>query len=159
MITTAMLSAAWSGLPTELVGVDDLRAALERAERARPRLTITRPDDDHLIVEIGGEEVASANHDEHGWSGMEAVEQTALAVAKAAGLEVDADDSWSEVEDYAIELLHEGGRSTAEDDTDEGERFERPNDHLAACNLSINMATAIQDHPVEFLRWYRQVSA
>lgn len=60
--------------------------------RTRPaenhaRVAIVRPDDDHVVVEVDGAEVASANHDEHGWSGMDAVVATALAVAKAVGLE------------------------------------------------------------------------
>lgn len=41
------------------------------------------PDDDHLVITLGGQEVAAANHDEHGWSGMEAVQQTAEAVHAA----------------------------------------------------------------------------
>jgi hypothetical protein len=123
----------------------------------RPKLTINRPDDDHLVIEIDGKEIASANHDEHGWCGMDAVEQTALAVAKAAGLAIDEPEPMGDIEAYAIELLHEGGQSTAEDDTDEDERFERPNDHLAACNLSINMANAIRENPGDFLDWYRRV--
>lgn len=51
------------------------------------RVVIVRPDDEHLVVEVDGVEVASANYDAHGWSGMEAVEKTALAVAKAVGVE------------------------------------------------------------------------
>lgn len=46
-------------------------------------LEIRQPDDEHLEVWIGGREVASANHDEHGWSGMEAVQSTAEGVHKA----------------------------------------------------------------------------
>lgn len=40
-------------------------------------------DDEHLVITLGGEEVAAANHDEHGWAGMEAVQTTAEAVHKA----------------------------------------------------------------------------
>ena len=46
-------------------------------------LEIRQPDDEHLEVWIGGREVASANHDEHGWSGMAAVQTTAENVHKA----------------------------------------------------------------------------
>lgn len=46
-------------------------------------LEIRQPDDEHLEVWIGGREVASANHDEHGWSGMAAVQSTAENVHKA----------------------------------------------------------------------------
>lgn len=51
-------------------------------------VTIVRPDDETVVIEINGEEVASANHDEHGWSGMDAVVKTAVAVAEAAGLDI-----------------------------------------------------------------------
>jgi hypothetical protein len=46
-------------------------------------LEIRQPDDENLEVWIGGREVASANHDEHGWSGMAAVQSTAENVHKA----------------------------------------------------------------------------
>lgn len=46
-------------------------------------LEIRQPDDEHLEVWICGQEVASANHDEHGWSGMAAVQSTAESVHKA----------------------------------------------------------------------------
>jgi hypothetical protein len=46
-------------------------------------LEIRQPDDEHLEVWIGGHEVASANHDDHGWSGMAAVQTTAENVHKA----------------------------------------------------------------------------
>lgn len=46
-------------------------------------LEIRQPDDEHVEVWIGGREVASASHDEHGWSGMAAVQATAQEVHKA----------------------------------------------------------------------------
>jgi hypothetical protein len=46
-------------------------------------LEIRQPDDEHLEVWIGGQEVASANHDTHGWAGMEAVQTTAENVHRA----------------------------------------------------------------------------
>lgn len=46
-------------------------------------LEIRQPDDEHLEVWIGGREVASANHDAHGWAGMEAVQTTAENVHRA----------------------------------------------------------------------------
>jgi hypothetical protein len=46
-------------------------------------LEIRQPDDEHVEVWIGGREVASANYDEHGWSGMAAVQTTAENVHKA----------------------------------------------------------------------------
>ncbi|RKR92675.1 hypothetical protein BDK92_7152 [Micromonospora pisi] len=47
------------------------------------RVTIERPNDEAIEVWVDGALVASANYDEHGWSGMEAVEKTALAVTRA----------------------------------------------------------------------------
>ncbi|MFG3709496.1 hypothetical protein [Micromonospora sp. NPDC047730] len=57
--------------------------------RSGPRISIERPDDERIQVHINGQEVASANHDEHGWSGMDAIERTALAVARACGARAD----------------------------------------------------------------------
>ena len=53
-----------------------------------PTVTINWLDDDHVSIEVDGRAVASANHDEHGWSGMDAVIKTATAVARAFGSEV-----------------------------------------------------------------------
>ncbi|MEV5819238.1 hypothetical protein AB0L22_08695 [Micromonospora haikouensis] len=55
-----------------------------------PMVAVERPDDEHIEVHVNGQVVASANHDEHGWDGMDAVEKTALAVARAFGAEVAA---------------------------------------------------------------------
>lgn len=74
---------------------DEVRAQLaeqpkpERGERPAARVVILAPDDEHVVIEVDGSEVASANHDEHGWSGMDAVVRTAVAVAEAAGLTVE----------------------------------------------------------------------
>lgn len=51
-------------------------------------VTIVHPDDDHLSVEVNGEEIAAVNFDDHGWSGMDAVEKTARAIAVAAGADI-----------------------------------------------------------------------
>lgn len=59
---------------------------------SKPKLEIVRPDDEHVEVWIGGKEVARANYDEHGSSGMGAVEDTARAVAKVLGAEVEETD-------------------------------------------------------------------
>jgi DNA gyrase/topoisomerase IV subunit B len=45
-------------------------------------------DDEHIEVQVDGKGVAWANHDEHGWSGMDSVIKTAFAVARALGVEV-----------------------------------------------------------------------
>lgn len=65
------------------------------------------------------------------------------------------------IEKYAIDLLHQGGESTAEDDLDEGEVFteDEETDWRTACELSIEMAHAIRDHPAYFLSWYRGLEA
>jgi hypothetical protein len=62
--------------------------AVRKALPADLRMVVTAPDGETNVIEIDGVEVASANHDEHGWSGMDAVVRTALAVANAAGLTV-----------------------------------------------------------------------
>lgn len=51
-------------------------------------IMIVWPDDDHVEVHVNGTEVASANHDEHGWSGMDAIVNTATSIARAAGIPV-----------------------------------------------------------------------
>ncbi|MCX5066928.1 hypothetical protein OOJ91_13835 [Micromonospora lupini] len=57
----------------------------------RATITIERPDDEVLEVHVDGQLVATANHDEHGWSGMDAVEKTAIAVARACGAFIECD--------------------------------------------------------------------
>lgn len=46
-------------------------------------------NDEQVEIRVNGETVADANHDEHGWDGMEAVIKTATAIAKAAGMGVE----------------------------------------------------------------------
>jgi hypothetical protein len=46
-------------------------------------------DDEHLEVQVDGKGVAWANHDEHGWFGMDSVVKTAFAVARALGAEIE----------------------------------------------------------------------
>lgn len=55
---------------------------------AAVHVTIFRPDDDTVTVEINGEEVARATRDEHGWSGMDALVAGVRAVAEATGLDI-----------------------------------------------------------------------
>lgn len=52
-------------------------------------VTIERPDDEVIEIYVGGTLVACANHDEHGWSGMDAVEATAVAVERAFRVELE----------------------------------------------------------------------
>lgn len=61
--------------------LDEWLEAQRRASRKdRQELEVRRPDDETLEVLIGGDVVMTANHDEHGWTGMEAVRDTARAV-------------------------------------------------------------------------------
>jgi hypothetical protein len=51
-----------------------------------PTITIERPDDEHIEIYVNGVVVATADHDEHGWDGMDAVERTAVAIRRALSL-------------------------------------------------------------------------
>jgi hypothetical protein len=46
-------------------------------------LEVERPDDETVIVKVGGQLVAGANHDDHGWAGMDLLETTARNVHRA----------------------------------------------------------------------------
>lgn len=50
------------------------------------RVEIQRPDDETVVVLVDGEHLTTATHDELGWAGMEAVSDTACAVARALGV-------------------------------------------------------------------------
>jgi hypothetical protein len=65
------------------------------------------------------------------------------------------------IQQYAIQMLHQGGESHAEDDLDEGEVFTEDEEveWRGSCDLSIDMAHTIRDNPESFLRWYMEVSA
>jgi hypothetical protein len=60
-------------------------------------ITIVRQGERNLSIEVNGEQVASASQEEHGWSGMEAVAETARAIAEAAGLDFheEGDQGWT----------------------------------------------------------------
>lgn len=62
------------------------------AETPTGQVAVRYLDDEHLEVVVDGKVVASADHDEHGWSGMDAVVATAYAVARALGGQVDVDE-------------------------------------------------------------------
>lgn len=76
-----------------------LRARVEELEAltALPKVEIRRIDDERFDVLVNGQTVASANHDEHGWSGMDAVEATATKLARAFG--ADVTEFWASDED------------------------------------------------------------
>lgn len=79
---TALLNYPWPG-EEALIELHEDNPSL--------RLTVQRPDDEHLVVKIGDHEVAGANHDEHGWDGIQVVEETARAVHRAVLARVIAD--------------------------------------------------------------------
>jgi hypothetical protein len=56
-------------------------------------LKVDGPDDETLIISVGGVEVATANHDEHGWSGMELAQRTAEGVHRAVLAAVRAESA------------------------------------------------------------------
>jgi hypothetical protein len=49
---------------------------------------IVRPDDETVEVWVGDELIVEANHDEHGWVGMDVAAEAATGVARALGAEV-----------------------------------------------------------------------
>jgi hypothetical protein len=69
--------------------LEDARQEIGRlralAERPLPVVQFRRPHDEILDLLIDGVEVASANHDDHGWSGMAAFEKLAVTLVKAFG--------------------------------------------------------------------------
>ena len=46
-------------------------------------LKLDSPDDETLIISVGGVEVTTVNHDEHGWAGMDAARTVAEGVHRA----------------------------------------------------------------------------
>lgn len=53
------------------------------------KITLNRTDDERLTILVDGEEVGSFDHDQHGWSGMEAAEKLATRMAGKLGIEVE----------------------------------------------------------------------
>lgn len=77
------------GLSTVRIIADTLReAGLVKTEN--PRLRIASFGDDMTIF-LNDEEIASANHDEHGWAGISALEEGVIALAEALGVPVERD--------------------------------------------------------------------
>lgn len=58
------------------------------APKPLPVVEIRRPHDEIIDLFIDGREVASANHDDHGWSGMAAFEKLAVTLVRAFGSEI-----------------------------------------------------------------------
>lgn len=56
------------------------------------------------------------------------------------------------VEEYAINLVVEGGEHLAQEDMNESGDIADKN-HQAACDLALDMAKAIRNNPVSFAEW------
>ena len=54
-------------------------------------VTVRWVNDDTVAIDVNGKQVAAANNDDHGWSGMDAVINTATAVARAFGGDVPSE--------------------------------------------------------------------
>jgi len=61
----------------------------------------------------------------------------------------------TEIEKYAVGLVHEGAAHCAQDDLDEEGTFDSEADWRAACDLGRDMAQAIRVRQESFLAWYR----
>jgi hypothetical protein len=64
-----------------------LPAAGEPNATRTPLIGVKWTDDEHIEVWVNGEKVAEASYDEQGTEGLLAVEKTAVAVARAVGVE------------------------------------------------------------------------
>lgn len=60
----------------------------EQAAAALPVIELRRPHDERIDLYVNGKQVASADHDEHGWAGMDAFTRSATAIVKAFGGEI-----------------------------------------------------------------------
>lgn len=50
---------------------------------------IYRPDDEKMAVHLNGQYIGSANHDEHGWAGMDMFEKTITKIAEVLNLPIE----------------------------------------------------------------------
>jgi hypothetical protein len=50
---------------------------------------VTGCDEEKVGYEINGKHIITANHDDHGWSGMETIEMVFEAFAKELGIVID----------------------------------------------------------------------
>lgn len=53
-----------------------------------PKLEIVWVDDESADIYFDGALVININHDDHGWSGMEAIQYALTSIARAADFEV-----------------------------------------------------------------------
>lgn len=55
----------------------------------KPTFKIVQDVEDEIEFYVNGNLVGSANHDEHGWSGMDAARALFTSIAAELGIEVD----------------------------------------------------------------------
>ena len=83
------LRQADAGEPEQGTVVPALHARIANWREKMSRIEIQRPTDEHIDILVDGDVIASFNHDDHGWSGMEAAEQLVIRFAGKLGLEVE----------------------------------------------------------------------
>lgn len=64
--------------------VTDLTPVVRR-DPAEATISLESDNDEHVSVVLDGEEVIEANHDEHGWKGMDLIVTAAKKIADATG--------------------------------------------------------------------------
>lgn len=52
-------------------------------------IELERPDDKTLVVLVGGIEIATLTHDEHGWVGLETAERVARGIGRELYVDVE----------------------------------------------------------------------
>ena len=52
-------------------------------------IQIVRPNDEEIDFLLNGKEFYSVNHDEHGWAGMDAVQDVVVILAKKLGIKIN----------------------------------------------------------------------
>ena len=58
-----------------------------------PKFKISYPNPETIIFLLDDEEIAYANHDNHGWTGMEAMEKLFEAIATHINVQIEHDHS------------------------------------------------------------------
>lgn len=71
---------------------EEKRMKLELEKKAKHTINLKRPDEETLEIYVDGESVGDFNHDEYGWTGMEAAEKVITKLAEKLGIEITEDD-------------------------------------------------------------------
>lgn len=75
--------------PEHVIALAQVHATLALSDpKPLPVVEFRRPHDERIDLYVNGKQVASANHDEHGWAGVDAFEQMAMVLVKAFGGEI-----------------------------------------------------------------------